>query len=366
MYPCCCGEVVPCEFFADDFNRSNSTDMGSDWTETAGDWSIDSNEAEITTTGALLLSTTVNPDGPTSHVAANVKFAASNSRARLIVAATDANNYLFADLHQNGASSVLRLYEKSGGTETLLATYGPFLSLTTGVNYSWYLCYNGSQLTTGRGTAVVSAAVTGFTGDLVGVGTGATVSGAINFDDFVANRVSESCEPCVPVGGCSVCCDDGGPFEVLLDISGISGTDEDCDNCSEIPEEYTLEWSSETLEGCFWRFTEYFCNSPCAEIDTGCAHHFIRVVLLVNSDCKPTLNWSLSSVGGSEDCTCDQCTAEADYEGSNGDWDGSCDGPITLDLVSSSDGSAGSGSTAGERCACIVTFPATITITRVA
>lgn len=33
---CCCG----CSTYADTFDRSNSTDIGDDWDESSGDWSI--------------------------------------------------------------------------------------------------------------------------------------------------------------------------------------------------------------------------------------------------------------------------------------------------------------------------------------
>lgn len=43
---CCCEEEVPpedCIEYTDNFNRANSTDVGGDWTEQYGDWSINNN-----------------------------------------------------------------------------------------------------------------------------------------------------------------------------------------------------------------------------------------------------------------------------------------------------------------------------------
>ncbi len=38
----CCAPAG-CDYFTDEFTRADSTDLGDDWTEDTGDWSIASN-----------------------------------------------------------------------------------------------------------------------------------------------------------------------------------------------------------------------------------------------------------------------------------------------------------------------------------
>ena len=48
---CCCGG---CLAFADNFNRADSSTVGNDWTEAAGDWSINSNAVRVSSSSASL------------------------------------------------------------------------------------------------------------------------------------------------------------------------------------------------------------------------------------------------------------------------------------------------------------------------
>lgn len=361
---CCCGPTEPpveCDIVSDSFNRADSTSLGSDWTEEAGDWEIDSNELEITTTAACVLSTADNPDGPTSYVTALTKFS-TTGHARLIVAATDENNYLYGEIAFAGALSVIRIGKRSGGTDTVLGTYISFISIGFDTNYSWYVCYNGTALTVGNvGGCLLSRSVSGFTGAKVGMGTGATVSGTINFDDFAATRVAEDCAVCDTCGSCDDCCDDGGPFEIIADFTGMTATDNECTNCEALPTEFTLAFfSSSPGFSCIWYLEYEFCDSPCGDSDPdSCGGFNIIIILTVDSACKPTLTFELSQFRAQDDCACEG-SSQVEYEGSNGDFSGTCSGPITLTKVSES-GNTVTGNLFTDP-ACIISFPATITL----
>mgnify|MGYP003451128372 CR=1 FL=1 len=64
---CCCEE---CYTFLDNFDRSDSTDLGSDWTECSGSWEIDTNRlTETTLSGVVVLNHMVgNPVGLLSAI----------------------------------------------------------------------------------------------------------------------------------------------------------------------------------------------------------------------------------------------------------------------------------------------------------
>ncbi len=52
MNPCCCS-VPDCTLFLDDFNRADSGSLGANWTETAGTWSILSNNLYCVSSNAI-------------------------------------------------------------------------------------------------------------------------------------------------------------------------------------------------------------------------------------------------------------------------------------------------------------------------
>jgi len=60
---CCCGCVIA----SDDFNRANSTNLGSNWTELAGDWSIASNQLTVATSDAEARFEHTSPAQSTYH-----------------------------------------------------------------------------------------------------------------------------------------------------------------------------------------------------------------------------------------------------------------------------------------------------------
>lgn len=361
MYPCCCDNVgTPCTFVSDDFNRANNTDVGANWTETAGDWEIDSNEAEISSANALLVSTGTNADGGTSKIQVLVKASSITTLARVIVAYTDTNNYLFAELLFLGSSSTLRLLQRSGGTNTELARFGGTLgtiSLSTATQYLVTVCYNGSTLSAviGAATYCLSASVTGFTGDKVALGTGGTVVGDVNFDSVTATRVAAGCTTCTTCGNCTSCCSGGGAYEYVIDMAGMTATDVECSDCEALPTEYTVT-SYGPAGLCVWRYTEDYCTWPCGSADpSNCGSMYrLTVQLEVDGDCKPTVRFTIAGPRPTDACLCpDTDDNAATYEGSDGDMAGDCSGPITLDLVSSTNQSAA---------ACDITFPATITL----
>ena len=114
---CCCPE---CLLFSDDFNRANSTNLGSRWTEASGDWSISSNQLkEAGTSGALLWCTTEATD---AEVVAQVtaKSISAGNIFRLIICAEDADKYFWGELEADTLDYTIRVGTRSGGSDTLL------------------------------------------------------------------------------------------------------------------------------------------------------------------------------------------------------------------------------------------------------
>lgn len=222
--PCCCS----CQIIFDDFDRVNSTNMGSNWSEDAGDWSIDSNTASVSTAGAKLKYTAVSAG---LYVEA---FATVNGTGKIRLAlGSYGNDYVAVEL--DTSANKLRLFTKqsAGGSEIkvrecdVTPTGNDVLKFrhdaiaSNGPTFVAYL----------NGTAKFG----GFPGSNFSFGTdfylatGDSVSTAITFDDVTVNKSScysgtnsdPSCptalESCWPIVGGVV------PNQIQADVSGVSG-----------------------------------------------------------------------------------------------------------------------------------------------
>lgn len=108
--------------FSDNFNRSDSSDLGSNWTEDTGDAKIQGNEIETNTTGANTIATATGgtPSGADYSVQAVVN---TNSTAHCGVVARFANTtnmYLLRMRHWWGGGALeLLVLDSVGGDDTL-------------------------------------------------------------------------------------------------------------------------------------------------------------------------------------------------------------------------------------------------------
>lgn len=232
----CCGGAPPdCTVLADTFDRANSTNLGSDWTETTGDSTIDTNRLKFTTTSAKA---TCNTDSPTAARVITVKAYGStaNNLARIWC-----GDWIIEIKFSTTAGSVKII--DSGGTTRSTSATNLNVGLSTDLPVS--ICYDGSTLEAeldGIDNSYVyyPASISDLTN---GLGTGATVSGSVQFNDWDLQLLDGDCPcPLVLAGGdqgCSNCTSTVAAYYWMVDVSGVtnSGT---CTSCSNYDRSYIL------------------------------------------------------------------------------------------------------------------------------
>ena len=244
-YPCCCPS---CRFVLESFNRADGTDIttgsAAGWTETAGDWSISGNTLQVSSANAIVLCDTEHPEGGAwVYISTNVKASATGDQARVYLNRVDANNCCFAEW-TCGPAGTLKIFERASGTDTELASLEDIVAVAD----EWHnfrFCVNATTLRAQLGVLPISADFATATSPVFGLGTGVTVTGPVQFDDFTVSRVSEECSECRRTGltnGCEV----GDPCEKSLianymDVDIPEGlTDAECgDACSTFNGVYT-------------------------------------------------------------------------------------------------------------------------------
>lgn len=95
---CCCKQG--CDIVHDDFNRTDSTTVGSPWTEESGDWEIDSNTLTETTGTGIIRTTTTHPMNHWSGIYGvtflNLQY---GNKYRLLFNVVNALNYYYVELY---------------------------------------------------------------------------------------------------------------------------------------------------------------------------------------------------------------------------------------------------------------------------
>ena len=116
MDPCCCDR--PCIIFADDFNRSDSTNLGSELIEAVGDSDIFTDTLRIPA-GGIVLGTKKHPiNPPTGVVSVDLHGLAHPEIRRVLINSTiNASSYLYAEIETTSSSAAtLRVGSSGGGT----------------------------------------------------------------------------------------------------------------------------------------------------------------------------------------------------------------------------------------------------------
>ena len=186
---CCPGG---CPIFSDSFTRADSTNVGSDWSELLGDWSIASNKLSVATTGAIIKCNTAA--GSLNNYQVRANWTTGTGKARVFVNLTDDSNWHCAEFD----GSYVRIFECVGGVETML-TEVPNASGMPQV------CVDSNNfLIADIGVATAIWQITP-TSPYVGLGTGDTVPAAITFDDFSLETPGVGiCPNCPGCGGCTL------------------------------------------------------------------------------------------------------------------------------------------------------------------
>ena len=113
---CCCDR--PCIIFEDDFNRANSTDLGSNLIEVAQNSDILSNTLRIPANGILLGSKKHPINTPTGFASVELFNLQSGEIRRVLINSTiNASSYLYGEIETTDENSaVLRVGSSVGGT----------------------------------------------------------------------------------------------------------------------------------------------------------------------------------------------------------------------------------------------------------
>ena len=155
---------------SDSFERDDSTDLGSNWTEVSGNWEIDTNQLTVTSSGAIATST---QSRATPYVfSVGVTPSADDQQPRIIVNYVDSSNYIFIEVHAAaGDFKSIFLYEKSGGVDTLLSYVGHVAH--TASSYTVQVCVKEDEvIAIVVGSSLTVWADVTVTSNTIGVGAG--------------------------------------------------------------------------------------------------------------------------------------------------------------------------------------------------
>lgn len=220
---CCCG----CGVF--DWSEGDTLDP---WEQVAGSWSYNSTRLETSDTDGLLIADRVHPLGNGAPRVLDVFLRVNGEpelagRPRLVIDYVDADNFTFAEILIDGATSTLRLGQTVAGVESILTS----AAVDFQSDSIFRACWNGSEISAAvsgnfsQGKVRVWHTLAALPGQRVGLGTGSDAT-AIHFEDFdwyyhdSASR--PECESCVP----SSCCGGTPPAVVKVVLEGDYGETE--------------------------------------------------------------------------------------------------------------------------------------------
>lgn len=280
---CCCRG---CRIFRDYFNRE---ELGDDWTaRLSSTWEVGMVTDRLSTTdgAALLICDTVHPDGTESaHVSATGQSSGDGDQIRLVVDYLDDDNYHFAEIEvaTSPSSGALRLYKRSGGSNSLLKQQSS-VNLQTGVDYSLRVCFNASYFIFHVDSLHLYVdGVVSHGGDQVGLATG-TLSGTAQVDDFVFQKNgfdTESCPKC-DVECMGDCGDDEAPYLFKVVLSGMVDYLSRCGgNCSSADGTYIVSYISNDTGACRW--SDPNVSYPCSPIT-------VAALLVIGQPVNPANN----------------------------------------------------------------------------
>lgn len=301
----CCGEGPTCILYSETFTGSDSSSIGSQWTEVVGDWERVSNRLVVTSASdpAVLVASSA-PSQQEYSMTWTFENTSSGDVLRFVVGYVDANNYYFARV-PIGSSVTLSLYQRSGGVETLLTSRG---SIDTSSLDSFTTCYSGAYISAYFGTAEHTrlawppSSAFNLT-DSFGVSVEDPVTTSdVRFVSVVVSKVSSDCELCNPGNCCfnqasppfTLHClfdEEGPPRYLQADVSGVVHTSSPT----------TCPWCNGYPANGSWiglNNVEYSAVDPCGEILPGsqCIYNFREPIDLTPDACMSSLKTCLLEV----------------------------------------------------------------------
>ena len=327
--PCktCC---ETCFYFSDDFNRSDDTDLGADWTEVAGAWEIASNVLSTASDDAICKCET---DGTVPYVVrVALKGGSSGDEFRVIVDYTDSSNYAYVRITRPTAGTVASfIVTVSGGSHTVEATGAAWVHNLGTTTLYIQVCVDSvavlvSTSTEADYTPITQRAFgnTGLAGGTCGLGTGTNDTAAVTFDSFSIQKHADTqagcprCSTCPTAGIGCFSCDTGYLNAMYLTLSMI--TEDGCGVCSILNTTYRL--CAVAGISCRWQYN--FDPETCGAKALMLSYTFgpLGNTLGVNLYNGPVFSsfsvaqWQLGSRPGVEDCSA-FVNLDIPYTGSN-------------------------------------------------
>ena len=243
--PDCKGST--CLLLSDSFTRSDSTDLGCNWTETSGSWEIIGQELSTSSSPAQVTTTMTNFRPGFDIIGGTFRFGTSffdstavGDVARMMVDVDGSNSHALQITCGTGSGPPYATVELLKGT-TVLATV--VWVIWPGVDWNFSVCLQDGYIEadihyisggSAAGQLHLDAATTPYGGDKVALGTGSGNNSIVQFDYFTWQRARNpddlDCPSCVdPVPGCDSCVDGFSPNKIKLVVSGFSAGTEECD-----------------------------------------------------------------------------------------------------------------------------------------
>lgn len=243
-HPDCPTCTTGCIVFGDSFASALSSCL---WNQVSGSWSTSGGELLIPATGVLIA---LRPDPRVSggiRAVATFNPATTSDKLQIIVDYLDASNYHFAEIQPGASNGTLKLFKRSGGSNTQIGSTATVTGLTTSTLPTLAVCWDGTVLQATvylLGVAVqgLDRVTTAHGGKFAGIGSGAG-SGA-TADNFGITILQDGCDDCPDAGTCCICLDQSAPKYLKLVVSGI--VNDTCAECTELNGTYICELSAST------------------------------------------------------------------------------------------------------------------------
>lgn len=199
---CCCKRG--CDIVHDDFNRADSTTIGSSWVEESGEWEIDSNTLTETTGTGIIRTTKRHPaNHPTGHYGVTFLNLQHGNKYRLLFNVLDDENYYYVEYYYwlSGQTnmSTLTIGQVEGIADTVVDSVTQ-QAPEPGRNEALIMCrLNSGVYTTSASTGQLAVCGLSDNGGRRAGLANASGSNALAFDDFTWDEhynSNKDCEAC--------------------------------------------------------------------------------------------------------------------------------------------------------------------------
>lgn len=259
MNACCCDPT--CIIFKDDFDRGNSSDIGSNWTET-GTVEISSNQLRMTGSGTAITTMSHTSELMVVRVVLSIGSGTIGTKSSdIIVNYKDSSNYHFVRIDgvYSGLATPIRtdlkFYKRSAGVDTQLGSTRVLDAANVITSIDITVCFDGTYLSAAGFREATTKIVDGFKAGL----SATAAATAINWNAFYWYRSDPRCPTCVTLARCGDCRDQL-PASLILDLGAGGLVDNICTNCDDIKGLYVLDFSGGP--SCQWVYSKNLCGTP--------------------------------------------------------------------------------------------------------